>query len=507
MIMIKRNTILNHINHTKQRFAMLAAVVLCSTAVSACEKPQPEPEPEPEPVVTPTIELSAPEDNATIVLSPEGSVSFNWIKVDGINNYKLALSLDKDMGNPYTVAALTAPLTFTGKEFDKAVGELGVESESTADIYWSIIPFSARTEAETQVRKMTVTRLQEAKPVIGENADTIIVKVGVLYEDMIVTSEGKRLHECCRWADPHKQVKDMARFMTEASHGVVQYEIAVEIESEKPFGYYYEDTVDGSGAAHKAGEVVTADICYHNFYKSGKYPGLYEGVKYNYTEMVKYHGFDKMMNNHEIDEIWVYNHPGAGMFETCMAGPGAFWINGDVFDVPGLERKLSVVFCNYERTVDLAMHSYAHRLENVMKQVYGRWSYTVASEKNLNNWERFSAYNLQYDKYDKGMSHIGNCHFPCNATADYSYESRTYIKSYCDAWDSYPYLKLENPRNINCSEWGSTQLGYMKWFFGHLPHFKGLNTDPNDYHLNNWWYYLVDFDGAKAYERKLIMEL
>lgn len=485
----------------------IASLLFCVSALNACTRPTPEPKPDPEPEPTPAplIELVAPEDNVTFTIEKGVDVSFSWNKVAGISNYKILFSLDEKMSSPVSVPALAVPLVFTGEEFDNTVESLGVESEQTADVYWSIVPYSSRNEAETQVRKMTVTRLLAPKVEPGENADPITIKVGILYEDQIVASQGKRLHECCNWANPHSQAKEMAKLMTEASHGVIQYVIAAEIESDVNYAYFSKDYELSSKVTAKAGDAVTADIVYEYFYKTGRYPGLFEGVEYNYPKMVTENGFDTMLNNHEIDELWVYNNPGAGMYEACMAGPGAFWINGGVFSVPSLQRKLSVMFCNYERTVDLAMHSYAHRLENVMKEVYGRWQYTVSSIKSLNNWELFSAYNVVYDKYDKGCSHIGNCHFPCNATADYSYESRAYVKSYCDAWDTYPVLKFENPRTINCSEWGSNQMGYMKWFFGHLPHFKGIN--PADYHLNNWWYYLVDYDGAKAYERKLISEM
>lgn len=493
-----------------RKLLICTAVAFCSVLCVACGNPEPEdPTPTPdEPIEVPVIELALPADNAVIELSEDSELSFKWYKIDGTNNYKLALSMSKDMKSAYTVPALTNPLTFTGKEFDKTLEDFGVGKGETVDLFWSIIPYSDRVEAESQVRSIKVTRIPLPPEPEDRNADPITIKVGVLYEDMIVTSQGKRLHECCGWANPHKQVLDMAKFMSESSHGVVNFEIAVEIESEKPHGYLYYHDPDKRTA-------VTADMCYEyketGFTSTQRYPEWSEDkgdCYYDYPEMIKDHGFLEMINNGEVDEIWVYNHPACGMWEACMGGPGAFWINGGTFNVAGLSRKVSVMYCNYERTVDLAMHSYAHRTENVMKTVYGgRWEYNVAAEKNLNNWERFSAYNMVYDKYDKGTSHIGNCHFPCNAVADYSYESRTYVKSYCDAWENYPDLKLENPRMINCSEWGSTQLGYMKWFFGHLPHFRGINTDRNDYHLNNWWYYIVDYDGAMKYERKLVNEL
>jgi len=476
----------------------------------SCEKPAPQPEPVPDPV-TPEIKLSAPEDKADFGQITKGDeFSFEWEKCEAISNYKLSLSLNDDMSDSYTVPALQNPFVITAGEFDDVLDELGVPAEGETTVFWSIIPFSQRTEALTFVRSFTVKRVSTHPT--GEkleNAATIVHKIGIYYEDMYVGTTGKRLHELCNWENPHSQAQQLAKNMTEASHGVVQYEIAVEIEGTVPYAYYYENSKDGK---HKKGDVVTADICYNEFYGHG-YPGIGEGVCYDYSKMITDNGFDDMMNDKTIDEVWVYNHPGAGMYETCMAGPNAFWINGSTFSVPSLTRQCTVLFCNYERTVDLAMHSLAHKFENVMKKVYGSWEYGVSLERKLNNWERFSAFNYKYDKYDSGCSHIGNCHCPCNSTKstdDYNYSSYIYVKSYCDAWDYYPNLVFDDTtrRTINCSEWNGSQLGYMKWFYGHVPHFAGVNTvDQNDYHLNNWWYYFIDYTAAKAYEQKLLREI
>lgn len=477
-------------------FSLIAAGSLL--AISCDKKPEtPAVTPDPQPEEPALIELVSPEYGFEAVLEECPSVSFEWKSVEGVSNYKLSVSLSQDMSGAYTVPALSNPLTFTSGEFDAVLENLGIESGTQRNIYWSIIPFKASDKAAAQTRRMLVTRLdkEEVKP--GQNAEPIVHKIGIYYEDFYVGDTGKRLHEMCSWNDPHKQSKELAALMTEASHGVVQYQIVVEIEGEVPYAYYTEDH-----GTHKKGDKVTADICYNEFFKNRDYPGLYQYVKYDYAKMVADNGFDTLLNDGTIDEVWVYNHPGAGMFETCMPGPGAFWINGDCFDLSTLKRKCTVLFCNYERTTDLAMHSLAHKFENVMKKLYGRWDYNLTNKDEMNNWELFSAYNLVYDKFDKGASHIGNCHFPCNATSDYDYSNSSYVKTYCDAWETYPDLVFENPRTINSGEWGRSQMGYMKWFFSHVPHFAGLN--PKDQHLNNWWYYFVDWDAAKSYERKLI---
>jgi len=141
---------------TIYKYMLLPLTVLAMLAAS-CEKPAPEPEPEPEPEIQ-TIELLTPADGSAINLTEAEEVSFTWKKVDGINNYKMLVSIKDDMSNAYSVPALQLPLTFTSKEFDDIAEELGVEEEATASVYWSIVPFSARQEANSQVRRLEITR-------------------------------------------------------------------------------------------------------------------------------------------------------------------------------------------------------------------------------------------------------------------------------------------------------------------------------------------------------------
>jgi len=164
--------------------------------------------------------------------------------------------------------------------------------------------------------------------------------------------------------------------------------------------------------------------------------------------------------------------------------------------------------CNYERSTDLALHSYGHRAESIMKYVYGGWDIKKkATLEEVNNWELFAAYHKDYKPFKDGYSHIGNIHFPANADQDYQYDSRKYVYTYADTWYDYPNISTAAARRINCDEWkhpGGGQWGYMLWFFDHIPHFKGLN--PKDGHLNNWWHYIVHYKDALQQERRLVME-
>lgn len=495
----------------KQLYTLLAVASLLSLSCNKTPVGPVEPE---KPEKTP-IELIRPFADSKVYLDEIGSVKFEWEEVEGLANYVLELSLTEDFANSKVISPKGMSITYTAEEFDAILEEFGVETKTVVDMFWTVKPFREKPNIENQVRKFSAKRISpyEILPYEERVADPITVKVAIIYEDPIVPgTDGKRMHEVCRvgngakWYDPHVQAKQFKIDMEEASHGVVKYEIVKEIQSDTLFSYYNK----------KAGNPPVPLADFLDMFSKGEVPGIGSGVEYDYIGMIKHYGFDKMCDAGELNEVWVYIHPACGMYESRMIGAGAFWVNSPGIDTAQgapCKELLNVMFCNYERTVDLAIHSYGHRFESTMHKVYGihnmgTWDYGWTDNlKRLNKWQLFSGYKLNYKKFEDGYSHIGNVHFPPNGTGDYDYSNRSYIMTYADEWINYPYVPCKNARKVNCSEWQNDQYGYMKWYFGHIPHFKGINTlDEEDLHLNNWWYYIVAYNKAVRYERDLQMQ-
>ena len=493
--------------------AMAAYALLCLIAVS-CEKPV---QPEPEPEELPQIELVSPDDGLEIDLSGTDKVSFEWKSIEGVNAYKVRVSRYRDMTDCCDISAVRNPLSCDVKEFDNVLESIGLQKGKASKIYWTVIAWGREDEFDAPVRKMTVRRLPDGPSQSYEEriAEPLTIKVAVLYEDPVMPGTDKYMHEVCtvggrgsRWYDPTVQVKKFEADLEEASHGVVQYEIVKEIRAERLFSY--DNTKTGTGKRYFSIETMRDSV-----YANGtECPGIGAGVEYDYVGMLKYYGFDKMRDNGEIHEVWVYNHPGCGMYESRLIGNGAFWLNSPGISTGAPCRELvSVMFCNYERTTDLALHSYGHRFESIMTQVYGSWRNKAAGnlparKAELNNWELYASHSIEYEKYESGNAQVGCTHFPPNGQYDYDYSNRgKYVYTYADCWYDYPEMVQENPKKVNSGEWGNDQQGWMMYFFSHIPHFKGLNQDVNDLHLNNWWYYVVDWNAAKKYERQLLNEM
>ena len=484
----------------------VSIVTLFFSAISlyaACKKT---PAPSPEPEQKPKIELLSPADNSTLDLGKGQGISFEWKPAEKINSYKLKLSLDNSFANSVSILATGNPLVMTADYFDSQLGTLGIGKGLSADVYWTVTA-GGNEQTENFTRKMSVTRKKADSDLPYEErvAEKLTVKVAVIYEDPIVPGTGgRRLHEVCttpgygfKWNDPRQQCKQYEADFEEVSHGVLDYVIVHEFESDRFFSFHSSDST-----------YLTMDDVLEIF-RTGPVPGIGEGIEYDYVGMAKQFGLGEMRDKGEIQEVWVYTHPASGMYESRLMGQGAFWLNS-----PGISTGapckdlMSVMFCNYERGVESALHSYGHRVESIMNEVYGGWNFENKNRKSaLTSWERFCGYKLNYNKFDAGNTNIGLVHFPPNGVKDYDYYNTSYINTYADEWVNYPNVPEDKSRRVNCTEWKSTEYGYMKWYFSHLPHFKGINPDPNDLHLNNWWYYVVDYNAARRYERELQMGL
>ncbi len=319
----------------------------------------------------------------------------------------------------------------------------------------------------------------------GKNHDLkaapITSKVLVIIENPVVpNNNGATLQAIHSWYDPEMLNKELQAALQSASHQRVNYEIVETIFSDTLFS-----------KIHGASKTVEQWDDYYTEHDWGTLRSLHEdgALSYDYEAMLDYHAVCEKANNKEITELWIWTHPMAGMYEARMAGPEAFWINGTVINNSNCTVKLPIMGFNYERTFDLAMHSYGHRVESTMDKVFIDWHPKVSYN---NAWHRFITYDLT------GPAHVGNIHYPPNGTSDYDYDNTELVTSYFKDWGNYPFLGSRKTR-VTCEEWSCSHQGYMNWWFDKLPHFQGIHNNI----LNNWWHYIVDYDDAIAYAQSL----
>lgn len=185
-----------------------------------------------------------------------------------------------------------------------------------------------------------------------------------------------------------------------------------------------------------------------------------------------------------IDEVWFWGGPWFGFYESNLAGHNAFWYNSPPLPNSPCQPLLPIMGFNYERSEDLALHSFGHRVESTMVKVYGGW------DSNENTpWNTFTLLN----KDVASRARCGNVHFPPNGVHDYDYANSSTVNSACDDWYQYPHLPTTPQfKPVSCETWDCTQYGYLLWWFKHIPKAPGLTNGV----WNNWWKYVVDYENA-----------
>jgi hypothetical protein len=304
---------------------------------------------------------------------------------------------------------------------------------------------------------------------------------------------GGKIHQMFGWRDPALEAQALVKHFTEATDSVVNFRIVETINASVLFTRYY-------------GKMMTA-VQYVGLLQEPGWKALRAAsdsgqIAFDYREFVKYYKFDERRNSGEIDEIWVYTGPFLGMYESQMLGPDAFWWNSPpIKDGTALTKLLSVMGLNYERGVDQAFHSFGHRMESAMIQAYYEATGLGWNPKRANPtpWDLFT----RIEKDVPGGAHVGNTHFPPNGTSDYNYGNTTLVTSYAENWYRYPFLLNQNSK-VNVQTWfyqpgeplaeGNDHLGYLRWFYGHIPRYVGVS----DGVLNNWWHYSLDYESAVA---------
>ena len=295
------------------------------------------------------------------------------------------------------------------------------------------------------------------------------VRVLVLdFDPVIPDSGGRPAHRAFGWNDPHALADGYIADVREASGGRLSYRIAewrtIDAFPAKRDGFRY-------APADYAQCIRRNDTCHDP-----------DGLDYERT--IREQGVATLIDSAKVDEVWLFGGPYFGYFESAMAGPGAFAINGDAFPNVAATRAFAIMGFNTERGVAEMLHDLCHRIEATMTQVYGGWEAADLSS----NWAKFAANAHQ----SKGRAGVGSCHFPPNATSDYDYANTLAVESDADDWLRYPALTGAR-RPISRETWGGPDYhrGYMRWWLTHLPKADGTNEDGR---LNDWWAYVVNFN-------------
>jgi hypothetical protein len=297
--------------------------------------------------------------------------------------------------------------------------------------------------------------------------------------DPIMDQAGTKLSQLMNWNDPDTLANGFIQDILETSGGNARFQIAQRVElNEFPAltdGFRYDpkgylNVVKGGQPAHQPGTV--------------DYSAILTGL--NVLPRIA---------QRDIDEVWLMGFPQAGFYESAMGGAGAFWCNSDpLAGTAGCERKFVVMGFSYERGPGEMVHSFGHRVESILAQVFNcqdfiTWAYKpdrapATVNPNLNPFERF----LCFDQIAPGNAGLGTIHYAPNSVKDYDYNNPRKVMSTCDDWLNFPNFQ-NDVREVNADEWGNGDLHMLhKWWLKHLPKVAGRTGGV----VNNWWQYIMD---------------
>lgn len=316
----------------------------------------------------------------------------------------------------------------------------------------------------------------------NEPAQIINAKVLlIIYNPTINSSAGNKLSDQPGWSDPDGMVNDFISDVLQVSGGMARYQVAQRIELDE-----FPVLADGFQYTSQAFLSVLQGITP---------PHTPVGV--NYEAILSRFNVLQGIAENDYDEVWVMGFPYAGFYESTMAGVGAFWCNApSLQNTASCQRRFVIMGFSYERSVGEMLHSYAHRCESIMAQVFNcqdflAWAYkpnrmpaTISPTLTLNLFQRF----ICFDQIAPGKAAVGTVHYAPNSTKDYDWSNQTPVKSECYDWLNFPNFKGD-VRTVIGTEWGNgDDRSYQLWWLGHMPKVAGRL---NGVH-NNWWQYIAN---------------
>lgn len=286
----------------------------------------------------------------------------------------------------------------------------------------------------------------------------------IVYDPVVDARSGRKLSEYMRW----NRVEDLAKgFMTDilqTSGGLARYQIVQRIDVDgfpaKVDGYHYDAQT------------------YLNVIRGAARPYMPQEADY-YAIIRRFHILPRIASQ-EIDEVWVFNFPHAGFYESIMGGPGAFWCNAPPLrNTEASQRRFVIMGFSYERGVGEMLENMGHRAESILEKTFEG----LRGDDNL--WKRFT----RYEQTAPGRAAVGNIHFAPNSQRDYDWNNPGTVLSECDDWlKNFPNFNGEI-RPVTSAEWGHGDTRqHHKWWFHHLPKVGGSKNGIQ----HNWWQYVMD---------------
>jgi hypothetical protein len=303
-------------------------------------------------------------------------------------------------------------------------------------------------------------------------ADPFTVRVYVL--EFMPSIEGTPLNVKRNWQDPNTLMVNFIREFQLATGGTVNYQLEIHVVTAqypmKEQGFVYSSYMQYSACVANP---KSADYCKRSLDYGVALTTQYDSSVPSACEAIE---------SRQADEVWLWG--GAWFFgdlEYYFVNTGKFCKHPT--------RPFTVMTFNYERGVPEMMHDLGHRTENYVRSHIGPVLWDAFDGQNQRYAELYddpAAPDSVHPEVDATNTHCGNVHFPPNAFKHYQYLRDLAVQSDCDDWVNFPNL-TGRKTTITRDSWGNTEIGYYRWWLGHIPRNAGWTANG---FFNNWWRYV-----------------
>lgn len=217
------------------------------------------------------------------------------------------------------MSALARPLAASAPDF----GEAGLVAHWVRFPLLCGLPFIGKPRARRFPRSRVGRRtkaiamlvwtisfcIYPASATLAENPAVPINLLVVIYDPIIKSRGGGRLHEVMGWQDPNVLTDQLVNDFRIASHGLARYKVVQRImRDEWPL--------------HLNGRRYTDEL-----YLEETAAGNWTLGPGDYLAIIADNAIRQKVNQGRVDEVWLWGGPGFGWWESAMAGNGAYWIN------------------------------------------------------------------------------------------------------------------------------------------------------------------------------------
>lgn len=395
-------------------------------------------------------------------------------EVDTCDNFarqsvSLYLWLDENLGSRTPEQEIIARISVLVREY-------GPTDLTTARL---ILPDGSARSLLPEAEAVSVLADPAALRPLEQSMEVFPKKVYVVVYDPLL-GNGQLLSDYLGWNEHTDITQQTIAFFMNASANRMQYSVV-------------ETTVLTDGWPVKIDGFRYTEEEYLAVYHGQTTPHSPDNVDYNAIVNDSRLDICGKANRGEIDEVWIYNGPWFGFWESTLVGPGAYWYNSSPVPEPHTcDRLIPIMGPSPHVGADNAVHNFGHRNESTMVQVYGGWDMN-RTEPARTSWDKWALVDYQSTTYD--YSGCGSVHYPPNGQADYDYANPGSAQTNCSDFVNYP--ELHDPysvlETVTCTTWSCDQFGYLSYWFGHLPSNAGCGADRMS---ADWWSYFANPDTA-----------